>query len=119
MFVYKGDARRSKLTIVNQNSGPDKISLYNNGQSQRQTPVLTQTQQQHKPKSIDQGPTQHAQQTQASITKPVKNFVNRYTPEPITTKQPSTTEKVATSIANFYAQQKKDDYSSMWIIYFY
>lgn len=96
-----GDARRSKLTIVNQNAGPDKISLYNGQKSQRQFPIVSQPQ-----KQIQQKPL--IQTSPPTAPKPVTNFVNKYNPDQITTTKPT-----IKSVDDIYTAQKKDDYSKL------
>lgn len=104
-----GDARRSKHTIVNQNAGPDKISLYN-GQSQRQlTTVLQSKPQYSQPQSK---PVSVAAPQQTVTVKPVTSIINNYSPAQDIVKKVVTERSTTTTTAannHFYSAQKKDD----------
>lgn len=104
-----GDARRSKHTIVNQNAGPDKISLYN-GQSQRQLTTVLQSKPQYsqpQPKPVNAAVPQ-----QTVTVKPSTSIINNYSPAQDIIRK-VVTEKTTTNTAatnnQFYSTQKKDD----------
>lgn len=107
--LHIGDARRSKHTIVNQNAGPDKISLYN-GQSQRQlTTVLQNKPQYSQPQSK---PVNVAAPQQSVTVKPVTSIINNYSPAQDIVKKVVTERTTTTTTAaniQFYSTQKKDD----------
>lgn len=104
-----GDARRSKHTIVNQNAGPDKISLYN-GQSQRQpTTVLQSKPQFHQPQPK---PATVSVPQQSTTVKSVTSIINNYSPAQDSVKKVVTEKTTTTTTATnnqFYSNQKKDE----------